>query len=135
MTTSQDARLRSWREGAQALAAVVTIVLALIAGFVWFTGGFRPESQVQIARLTDQVAQLSSAITDLTHKVEQMPRASDYAIHETHLQQLDKEFGGLADRVHDDELNARDVSQQIKLQAQQIQRLNDGTDARTRQPR
>lgn len=128
MVISQDARVRSIREGVQALAGVVTILVTVTGAVVWFTGGFRPETQVQMSGLSDQVAQLRSVVNDVGRKVDMLPRASDYAIHDHHLIQLDTAIGALVDRVTHDEIDAKGV-------AQQVQQLTAGTETRTRNPR
>lgn len=128
MAIAQDARVRSTREAMQALGALVTILGALVGGIVWLTGGFRPESQVQIAALSEQIGQLRTAVTDLTRTTSQLPRTSDYLIHDRHLIQLDAQVGAIVDRITHDEIEARGI-------AQQVQQLTGGTEAKVRNPR
>lgn len=75
---------------------------------------FALKTQVQVSGLSEQVGQLRAAITDLTHKVDQMPRATDYTIQDHHLTQLDTQIGALVDRVTRDEIEARGVAQQVQ---------------------
>ena len=125
MQIPPNEQFRGAREALQGLAAIMTILAVLGGVIVYFLGSWRPE---QTAALAEQMGQLRTTISELTQEVRQLPRAADYAVHESHLQQLDRQVGGLVDRITKDEIEAKGI-------AQQVQQLSGGTGTPVRNPR
>lgn len=82
----------------------------------------------QVTVLTSQMRDLSTAVADVSHKLSDMPRPSDYQDIQSHLSRVDNAFGAVGDRFNRDEVSAAET-------ATKVQRLMDGSSAPLRTPR
>lgn len=82
----------------------------------------------QVTVLTSQFRDLSMALADVSRKLGDMPRPSDYTDIQSHLSRVDNAFGAVGDRFNRDEVSAAET-------ATKVQRLLDGSSAPLRNPR
>lgn len=106
---------------------------------IWFTGGLRPQTQIdqdgfkaQLASIQDaqkvQANEVRMWRDEMIGRFDRLPRPSDYANQDAHLSRIDTAISSISDRITADELKAVEI-------ATQVRRLTDGTTAPLRFPR
>lgn len=109
-------------------AASVAILIGLaLAAVNWLTGGFKPDNQVQVGHLAEQVGDLKTSIDNLSGKVELLPRTADYAAMLGHLAHIDDVLTAFGNRLTGDEVSNAKTEQSLE-------NLGAGTDTSVRQP-
>lgn len=81
----------------------------------FLTGGLRPQSQIDLAALTERVTKSESRVAVCESKLDGLPRASDFQDWVGHFQRLDAVFEAQRDQVTQNKYDIRDL--QNKYQA------------------
>lgn len=101
-----------WREWT--LAGILILGIAADIANRYF--GNWADSRVtagQVEALTDKVSTLSASMTGLTATISLMPRPTDYAEQQKHLERIDQTFGAVGDRFNRDELATSDIAGRV----------------------
>lgn len=124
----------------EALPRLAVIFAALGVGWAsltWMTGGLRPQTQIDVANLTKEVADLkatqsagvaacaadrellnsriNSAQQLFVSRLDAMWRPSDYAEVSSHFSRLDQEYDSLRDRVTNSEFAIKDLNARYQV--------------------
>ena len=116
------------KSGANFLASVLVVVGALSTGIALATGGIKFGNTTAVEELTNKVNTVQRTVDEMKNSLNLMPRPSDYAGQQLHLDHLDTSVTTLTERVARDENGAAVVKDRVD-------RLWDGTQAPIRNPR
>lgn len=94
------------KQSVSLIAEIFVIIGALIGFGLWLTGGLQTGTQVAVATLTMDVAEVKKTLVEMNKALQSMPRPSDYEAHEKHLSNLDAQVGTINDKLQRDEVDA-----------------------------
>lgn len=87
---------------------VISTLSVLYAVLTWFTGGLRPQSQIDLENLKLQMSEMRSGVAVCNSRLDALPRASDFAEWQAHLSRLDAVYDSLRDRLTAEEYATKD---------------------------
>lgn len=122
MTGLSAASVRGWREGVQAAAAAIVILGAMAGAGVYFTGGFRLNTDVRIDQVSQQLTQMQKQFSDMTTAFNDQSR------------HVDTRIGDMDERFQRDEININSVTLKAADVERRVTRLEDGTETNARNP-
>ena len=122
------------KEIAATIASVIVIFGGISAAALWLTGGFEPQSRVEIKEMATKITDMQQTLAEMQHSLRAMPRPIDYANQDAHLSRLDGQVSALGDRVGRDEVDAAGMKSDAASTKSLVQRLLDASTP-IRQPR
>ena len=96
---------------ATAVAAALGIIYTALT---WGIGSVRPQSQIDIADLKSEYADLKAALAVDQSRLDNLPRAQDFADWKEHLHALDGRADAIDRELHQDEIDFAKVQTQVQ---------------------
>ena len=94
-----------------ALAAGLGVIYAALS---WGIGSVRPQSQIDIADLKSEYADLKAQVAVHQERLDALPRAQDFADWKEHLHALDGRADAIDRELHQDEIDFAKVQTQVQ---------------------
>lgn len=97
-----------------AVLLIAGVIGLLYSPLSWLTGGFRPQTQIDVETLKAQSSDLRSQVAVCNSRLDAMPRSSDFAGWEAHLSRLDARLDALGDAQAQDRLTNKETAVRVQ---------------------